>query len=425
MKNLKLILILLFTANLTFAQTYNVLDYGAKPNTKILSTEAINKTIEACAEAGGGTVYFPKGKYITGTIILKSNVAIEFEKGTIIEGSANIEDYSHKHAFFWGKDLINIKIIGEAIIDGVDCYNPNGEEGFRGPHCIHLVDCQGIELRGYTIIRSGNWAHRLRYCSNCTAEDLTVCGGHDAFHPRWCKNFTVRNCDFRTGDDCFAGNDNIDFLIENIKANTSCNAFRFGCQNLIVRNVHIWGPGEFIHKIQKRNNTLSAFVHFSPKGEKPKNKSGNWLVQNVTIEGVDNAFNYNFKDGLWQTGAPATDMVFEDIKIKNVKKAFNIVGDTDRQFKLTIRNAKISESEDTNFTQMVFEGAEMKVPAFFNIENFDVLQLENIKFSSNVNTPTISAKNGNKLKLIKTKETNKNQNEPFVYTDIKEVSINK
>ena len=423
MKKLLLPISFLLIIQLTFAQKFNVLDYGAKPNEKILSTEAINKTIEACAESGGGTVYFPIGQYLTGTINLKSNVTIEFEKGTIIEGSDKIEDYSHKHAFFWGEDLENIKIIGEATIDGVDCYNPKGEEGFRGPHCIHLVNCHGIELRGYTITRSGNWAHRLRHCSDCLAENLTVRGGHDAFHPRWCKNFTVRNCDFRTGDDCFAGNDNIDFLIEDIKANTSCNAFRFGCQNLVVRNVHIWGPGEFIHKIQKRNNTLSAFVHFSPEGEKPTNKSGNWLVQNVTIEGVDNAFNYNFKDGLWQTGQPATDMVFENIRIKNVKKAFNIVGDTDRQFKLTIRNAKIGESDDTNFTEMRFEGRDINVPAFFNIENFDVLKLENVQFSSNGNAPSLSAQNGNKLVLIKTKEKNDAQREPFVYSNIEEVKI--
>jgi hypothetical protein len=271
-------------------------------------------------------VIFPAGKFLSGSLRLKSNVRLQLHKGAVLQGSDKYSDYEND-AFIYGKDLTNIAIEGAGIIDGVDCYNPKGEEGFRGPHCIRLINCKNIILTGLTIKNSANWAINCRYSSFGTVKNVTILGGHDGLHTRFCSNFTVTGCDFRTGDDAFAGNDNLNFVITDCKINTSCNGFRMGCVDLTVKRCKFWGPGEYIHKIQKRSNMLAAFVHFSPKDERSVLKSGNWLIRDISIENVDHVYNYNFEKGLWQTGQPVTEVRFEHVKATGILSSFNIIGD--------------------------------------------------------------------------------------------------
>lgn len=373
------------------------------PDQGILITDQIQAAIDSCSINGVEIVYFPTGLYLTGGLKLRSNVTLKLEKGAILQGSNNYLDYGNgkwTDGLITGDHLKNIAIIGEGVIDGVDCKNPNGEEGFRGPHCIRLTHCDSITIRDITITRSANWAQNFRHCANGLVENVTVRGGHDAFHTRWCRNFTVRNCDFRTGDDCFAGNDNQDFLIENCKANTSCNAFRFGCQNLTIRDCYIWGPGEYKHLSQNRNNTISAFTHFSPPDENPVSINGNWKVENVTIEGVDNVFIYNYEFGLWQTGQPATDFVFDNLVARNVKKSFTIIGDSAKQFSLTLKNSILEENDSTHFSLTKIGGKPTPMPAFFNCASFESLILNNVIINHNGYTPPIHCKNGQKVDTL-------------------------
>src|SRR5690348_5232023 len=51
-------------------------EYGAKGDGKSLDSPAINRAIEAAALAGGGTVVFPAGTYLSYSIHLKSKVAL-------------------------------------------------------------------------------------------------------------------------------------------------------------------------------------------------------------------------------------------------------------------------------------------------------------------------------------------------------------
>lgn len=382
-----------------------------------LMTVTIQSAIDKCSEAGGGTVYLKTGTYLTGGLHMKDNVTLEMEKGTFLQGSDKCEDYGNckwTDALIHAEGVKNIKIIGEATLDGVDCKNPKGEEGFRGPHCIRMVNCDGIEIRGITIVRSANWAQNFRYCSNGLVENVTVKGGHDAFHTRWCKNFTVRGCDFRTGDDCFAGNDNYDFVIENCKINTSCNAFRFGCLNMVVRDCYVWGPGEYEHRVSGRTNTVSVFTHFSPKGENPKALSGKWLVENLKVEGIDNLFIYNYDFGLWQTGQPATSFVFDNLQATNILKSFVIMGDSTRQFQLTIKNSVLEENPTNNTLSAKVGRRDTPMPAFFTAKNFGKIQLENVHIKTNGKTVPLIITDGNEVKLMDVKfETTGEKSEPI------------
>lgn len=364
------------------------------------STKLIQQAVDSLSKVGGGMVKLHEGQYLSGGIELKNNITLHLEKGVVLLGSDKYADYNVKHdAFIYGENLSNIAITGEGTIDGVDCYNPKGEEGFRGPHCIRLIRCSNIKIVGITILRSANWAINCRYCSGGYVENVKIRGGHDGLHTRFCSDFNVKDCDFRTGDDAFAGNDNRNITVTNCKINTSCNGFRMGCMNFTVKRCQLWGPGESVHKIQKRNNMLAAFVHFSPKDENSKLQSGNWLIEDVTVENVDQFYVYNFIDGLWQTGQPVTNVQIKKVKAIGVLGAFNIIGDLDKKFQLSMENSSFSFREGANYTGGKFEGSKLLSSALFNAANFDRLLLRNVTLKKNEDAVLLNCTSGNSLVL--------------------------
>lgn len=364
-----------------------------------LVTQKIQKSIDSCFSIGGGTVRLSKGTYLSGSLTLKSNVKLLLEKGAILQGSDNYKDYEND-AFIYAKDAQNIAILGEGIIDGVDCFNPNGEEKFRGPHCIRFVNCKSLTIKGIQIQRSANWAINCRLCSNGVVENVSIKGGHDGLHTRFCNDFKVSNCDFRTGDDAFAGNDNRNFEINDCKINTSCNGFRMGCENMKINRCTFWGPGEYQHKIQKRNNMLAAFVHFSPKDENSKLNSGNWKLKDIKVENVDNFYNYNFKSGLWQTGRPLTTISFENIEAKGLIKAFEINGGDDKKAQITIKNSNFSFREGLEKIPDSFEGAKFLSKAFVDASNYDFIDFKNVRFEKNGKVEKINRKTEGVLQIL-------------------------
>ena len=394
-----------------------------KPSGNVLMTDIIQKAVDKCASKGGGTVQLTAGTYRSGTIELKSRVTIKLDREVILSGSNKYSDYRND-AFFYGKDLSEVAIEGKGIIDGVDCYNPGGEEGFRGPHCIRLINCKNIILNSFTIKNSANWAINCRYCSYGIVTNVTIRGGHDGLHTRFCDNFTVKGCDFRTGDDAFAGNDNRDFDISACLVNTSCNGFRLGCMNLTVKHCTLWGPGESVHKIQKRNNMLSAFVHFSPEDENPKLKSGNWTIEDITVRDVDNFFMYNFKNGLWQTGQLFTSVSFNDIHAAGLLNAFYINGDAAQTFNMSVKNSDFSFRRIANIQDSVFEGRKLLSDDFFYANSFNSISLENVTFEKRDSSVLLKAENGKEISLNNVGFISLSEHNPFIFNMITDVRKN-
>ena len=78
------------------AEVYNPIQFGTKPDGKTLSTTAIQKAIDTCAAAGGGTVQLTKGNYLSGTIFFRSGVTLQLDEGVRLFGSTDLNDYPHK-----------------------------------------------------------------------------------------------------------------------------------------------------------------------------------------------------------------------------------------------------------------------------------------------------------------------------------------
>jgi polygalacturonase len=104
MSNTRIILSFLFAASLQLrGAMFDVKTFGAKADGKSSDREPINKAIDAAAAAGGGTVYFPAGTYVTGSIRLKSNITLQFEHGTVLEASADPVAYDKAEPNEWDK----------------------------------------------------------------------------------------------------------------------------------------------------------------------------------------------------------------------------------------------------------------------------------------------------------------------------------
>ena len=63
---------------------YDVRAFGAKGDGRTLDTDAINKAIDAASAAGGGTVRFSAGRYLSFSIRLKSNITLYLDHGATI-----------------------------------------------------------------------------------------------------------------------------------------------------------------------------------------------------------------------------------------------------------------------------------------------------------------------------------------------------
>ncbi len=98
---------------------YNIKDYGAMGDNTTLNAKAIQTAIDQAAATGGGTVFFPPGDYVTGTIRLRDNVTVYLENGCTVWGSKDLNDYDteHKHLFY-AKGAKNIVLCGQGAING-------------------------------------------------------------------------------------------------------------------------------------------------------------------------------------------------------------------------------------------------------------------------------------------------------------------
>ena len=80
--------------------TYNIRDYGAKGDGKVLDHTSINKAIDACTAGGGGQVVVPAGTYLCGSIRLKSNVDLHLMAGAkILAAPGEMKAYDESEVF--------------------------------------------------------------------------------------------------------------------------------------------------------------------------------------------------------------------------------------------------------------------------------------------------------------------------------------
>ena len=202
---------------------YSVLRFGAVSDGKTKNTAAIQKAIDTASAAGGGTVYFPAGRYLSGTLVLKSNVTLHLDNGAVLLGSTDLKDYPPRipafrsftdtyvnRSFLSAEKVRNIAIEGSGTIDGqggddaFKCVHPNYRMQER-PYLIRFVECANIRVIGVTLRDSAMWVQHYLACDNVTLERLTIrshCNNNnDAFDIDGCHDVRIANCTAESGDD--------------------------------------------------------------------------------------------------------------------------------------------------------------------------------------------------------------------------------
>ena len=305
MKSLLTITILfiyLLKTTTTNAQIFNIKDYGAAGDGKILNTIAIQKAVDACNLNGGGQVYVPAGVFVTGTFHLKGNVNLHLESGAVLQGSANLKDYEsytrpvygiNYYGIIYTANAENVSITGPGIIDGnnkvffefdkakkMDAASirfTRQKENYRkvasgigdGPvvpkdrprQMVIFSDCRHVQLRDISLLNSPFWTLHFADCDDVNVTGIRLWSGMlvpnaDGIDVTSCTNVIITNSDIRAGDDALAivgydhhfeipGFNRLKHVSENIIV-TNCNlqsyssGIRIGFldQNT-VRNIHI------------------------------------------------------------------------------------------------------------------------------------------------------------------------------------------
>ena len=112
------------------ADTFNIVKFGGKADGKFLNTNSINSAIDACNKKGGGVVLIPKGIWLTGPIVLKSNVNLHLQKNALLQFTSDFNQYPLVAGNWEGLEQMrnqspisasnatNIAITGGGIVDG-------------------------------------------------------------------------------------------------------------------------------------------------------------------------------------------------------------------------------------------------------------------------------------------------------------------
>ncbi|HKF46394.1 MAG TPA: glycoside hydrolase family 28 protein [Terracidiphilus sp.] len=205
---------------------FDVRAHGAKGDGTAVDSDAINRAILAAEAAGGGTVVFPAGQYLSYSIRLKSNVGLFLDHGAVIvaaeppaEGQTGgyddpepvqpweaYQDYGHNHwhnSLIWGEDLHDVSISGPGRIWGKGLSRNNGPDlpdaaGRRtkgvGNKSISLKNCRNVQLRDFQILQGGWFGVLATAVDNLLIDGLTIDTNRDGIDIDCCRNVRVSNC---------------------------------------------------------------------------------------------------------------------------------------------------------------------------------------------------------------------------------------
>jgi len=241
---------------------YDVRSYGAVADGKTKATDAVKKAIAAAASAGGGTIVFSGGTYLTGPIHLKSNITLFVDAGAVLKFSSDFDDYlpmvrsrwegtevTNFSPLIYGDNVENVAITGRGLIDG------NGEpwwrayreikerelgkpvakpskwqaefarlntaradwpddrrwleNGFLRPPLIQILDGKNLLISDVTIKNPPFWTINPVYCDGVNVRGIRVLNPEDSpntdgIDPESSRNVRIADSYFTTGDDCIA-----------------------------------------------------------------------------------------------------------------------------------------------------------------------------------------------------------------------------
>jgi polygalacturonase len=315
----------------TVAKDFSVRAFGARGDGRTVDSPAINKAIDAAAAAGGGTVYFPAGNYLSFSIRLKSNITLFLDQGATItaadpkehKGSYDLpepnewdmyQDFGHSHwknSLIWGIGLENIAILGPGLIDGKGLtrrsprprrpvqpgdtpstlgggqpaaviQSPLGESddpvvmNSLGNKAIGLKLCRNVLLRDFSVLNGGHFALLATGVDNLTIDNLKVDTNRDGFDIDACRNVRISNSTVNSPND--------DAIV--LKSSFALG-FARATENVTITNCFVSGYdiGSMLDGTYKRN-VKEAPDRDGPTGRVKFGTESNGGFKNITISNI-------------------------------------------------------------------------------------------------------------------------------------------
>jgi len=243
---------------------YLISKHGAIGDGRTVNSRAIQSAIEFCATNGGGVVVVPEGVFVTGAIFLKPGVSLQIEKGAVLKGSQDTNDYPWIDTRIAGLEMkwpaalvnaigvTNLQITGEGTIDG------SGERWWREywdarakekdgidphfkiprPRLVHVMNARDVLVRGITLKDAAFWNLQLTYCDGVEVRSITVraptqpirAASSDGIDIDSTRNVLIEGCDIESADDAIC-----------LKAGRDADGLRVNrsTENVVIRKCRV------------------------------------------------------------------------------------------------------------------------------------------------------------------------------------------
>ncbi len=334
-----------------------MLDYGIVGDGVTNNTNAIRALTDKMAKKGG-VLYFPEGKYLTGTIFLHSNMTLTVDPGATILGSNDFDEFPYIEGVegftregHWGLisalDCKNITINGGGVIDARgEAWWKSGKSDLVRPRTISLIRCKNILITDINIYNSPCWTVHPICCESVVVERVKIQNPYqspntDGINPESCRNVRISNCLIDVGDDCVT-----------IKSGTEDDLLQkqYPCQDITVSDcVMAHGHGGVVFGSEMSGGVKNVTVRNcvfknTDRGIRIKTRRfrGGYVrglnISNIRMDGVHACITFNTYYNCGQWSMPTEEIfssekkevndltpVLENVKISNIK-ARNIKG---------------------------------------------------------------------------------------------------
>jgi polygalacturonase len=300
-------------------KVFNVRELGAKGDGKTLDTAAIQKALDECGNAGGGTVEFPAGTYLSKPITLRTKTTVQLDAGAKLQATGDQAAFlksgtnwleaksgSDFIPFIGGKNLVDVTFTGSGVIDGAgenwwgaaeDARRKKPGYTLPRPNLIVLTHCQNLRVENITIQNSPKFHLVPTDCDGVVISNITItapahAANTDAIDPSICQNVLITKCRIDVGDDNVA-----------IKSGHKVEGREFATENIVVTDC------TFLHG------------HGMSIGSETAGGVRNVTVRNCRFEGTENGIRIKSQRG---KGGVVENISYSDLVMENVDPAITL-----------------------------------------------------------------------------------------------------